>query len=269
MRNRVYVYCHRPSSSANILKRKLRTLGIRVKRLYGVRPPVIKGGVCINWGCSDVRFLNHFGGILNNADKVAVAISKIKSLTKLQEAKIPTVRITEDREEAKKWLRKNYRVLERIDGLSNGRGIRLFHPDNVNNNLDFYARVFPKTHEFRVHVVDGLAIDMVEKKAKTGADENRVIRTHENGWVYAHEGLSLHDQRDIDSLCALAVSTIKTLELDFGAVDILCILDDKNPRRLQKSVVCEINTSPGLENTRTINAYATNIARMIQQGARV
>jgi hypothetical protein len=262
LKEKVYIYCHRPSASANELKRALKRLGVRAIRLYGVRPPAAKGSLCINWGCSEVRFRDRFRAILNGTDKVALATSKVKSLAKLHESEIPSVRITKDKEEALKWLKKGYKVLGRRDGLSNGKGITLFEKDN-SPHVDFYARVFPKTHEFRVHVVGKRGIDLVEKKAKKGTDENRLIRTYDNGWIYAHQGLSLSDQRDVDAIYKLGADAISALDLDFGACDILCTLDDKAPRRVRKAIVCEVNSAPGLENRRTIDAYATGIKQLL------
>ena len=57
----------------------------------------------------------------------------------------------------------------------------------------------------------------------------------------------------------LALGALTALGLDFGAVDILACLGKEIPRRLSKAVICEVNTSPGLECTQTIKAYVDAI----------
>jgi hypothetical protein len=206
--------------------------------------------------------------IFNLPANVALAVSKEKSINLLAEADISCVRITKDKEQADRWVTAGHKVMLRRDGLSNGRGISMYHPDRENRAaFDFYSRVFPKTHEFRVHVIGDRVVDLVQKKSTSRKEEaiDRLIRTHENGWVFAHEGLVLTDQRDIDTLGQIAKRSITALGLDFGAVDILATVTDDAPRRLRRAVVCEVNSSPGLENTRTIQEYALGIKRLIQE----
>jgi hypothetical protein len=125
-----------------------------------------------------------------------------------------------------------------------------------------YTRYYPKTHEFRVHVWRDQIIDFTQKKLKGGPNDsaNRLVRSHDNGWVHCHDNLSIGsaDQESMGRSCAMAVSG---LGLDFGAVDVLAILNDSETgvRNLKSFVICEVNTGPGLENNKTIEAYTKAI----------
>lgn len=257
------VYCHRPSTSANVLKNALKLQGVKSRRVYGIREvrPEIP---LINWGCSEMRVASP-RVLLNSPDKVALAISKEKSTAILTEADLSCVRITKDKAMANDWVKRGFKVLGRRDGLSSGRGIQMYSPEREIRAADFYSRVFPKTHEFRVHVCGDQVVDFVQKKAVKGQEReiDRLIRTHENGWVFAHDGIVLQDQRDIDALGDSAKRAIAALGLDFGAVDILATVTEEAPRRLRRAVICEVNSSPGLENTRTIQGYALGIRRVL------
>lgn len=261
---RVLVYSHRPSTGANTLRAALRSIGVRASRIYGRLQPRDPQIPLINWGCTELKIRTK-GRVLNPPDKVRDSVSKLATWRKLDNSDIPCVKITTDRTQAVAWHDRGYKVLVRKDGLSGGKGIRMFAPQIGQPDFDFYSRIFPKTHEFRVHVVGQQVVDLVQKKALNEKDAqiNRLIRTHENGWVFAHQGLILSDQADIDKIGNLAKDACNALGLDFGAVDILAMMDEKSPRRLRKAVVCEVNTAPGLENTRTIKAYADGIRRIL------
>ena len=83
--------------------------------------------------------------------------------------------------------------------------------------------------------------DLLEEEQ---VDEN--IRNHNNGWVFCRDNLNRIEENEI-----LALNTIKALNLDFGAVD---IIRDVN----RKSYVLEVNTAPGLMGT-TLQNYIGGI----------
>lgn len=259
----LYVYCDRPSASANALKSRILALGTAARRLYGLRVPK-KAGLVINWGSPRYNLDQKLFPALNPPNLVDLAASKIETFKRLYEQEIPCVRISLDKTRADKWLKSGHKVLYRRDRLSGGRGIQVYDGSQQTGPGYFYSRVFGKTHEFRVHVCRGKAIDLTQKKSTRRPHEqteaDRLIRTHERGWVFAHDGIILtkDDQTKINQL---AVDACEALGLDFGAVDILVnlgkieVVPPAN-RRIVNAVVCEINTRPGLENTRTIDAYA-------------
>lgn len=247
----------RPSNSALALRDALRIRKVRadLTRISTRRLQRNRDGLVINWGNSASPNWELDGERwLNRPEAVARAVSKFESLTALKNHDIDAVEVTRDVETARRW-RDQDKLLLRRDGLSGGQGITFNPPQTPNlNNEHFYAKVFPKTHEFRVHVFREQAIDFVEKKARQGIEVNRLIRSHDNGWVFAHDNLSVTPE-DRETLEELAIEAVMALDLDFGAVDLLATLSRETPRRLKKARVCEINTAPGLENTKTIAAY--------------
>lgn len=256
---KVYVHAARASAGAATLCRALRQAGVKARRLRGQLPPKHPYPI-INWGDTTVHVMEDSPRSINDPQSVALAISKLSTIQKIEAAKLPVIRATGDYEKALRWYTAGFGVLARRDGLSNGRGITTW-TDEVKAKADFYSRYWPKTHEYRLHVFNGQVIDLVEKRARSDARANRLIRSHDNGWIFAHH-ISLGDSRDIEKLNQLALGAIKALGLDFGAVDILAGLTPNLPRRLSKAVICEVNTSPGLENTDTINAYVRAISAM-------
>jgi hypothetical protein len=254
------LYQTRPSNSAHILRD---ALGIR--RVGPDLTPVIRrrltrnrDGRLLNWGNStppgwetdDESWLNH-------PQAVAVAVSKFRTLTELAAHDVDCVEVTREPQIAQQWHTEG-RCLTRRDGLSSGQGIRHQYWE-IADDQHFYAKLFPKTHEFRVHVFKETVIDFTEKKARQGVEVNRLIRSFDNGWVHAHDNLSVTPE-DRETLEELAIEAVMVLGLDFGAVDMLATLTKDNPRRLKKARVCEVNTAPGLENTATIGAYVRAFA---------
>ncbi len=253
------MYQTRPSNSAAVLRDVLRIRKITDELHPVARRRLARHNVILNWGNSTAP--EHLAGKqwINPPDKVALAVSKFRSLTKLRECDVSCVEVTKDQYTAEQWGAQG-RCMTRRDGLSGGQGIR--HQFwAIGDENHFWAKVFPKTHEFRVHVFRGHAIDFTEKKARHGVNVNRLIRSHDNGWNFAHEDLSV-TPADRAELEELAIEAVEALELDFGAVDLLATLDKENPRGLKKARVCEINTAPGLENTATVAAYVSAIRAM-------
>jgi hypothetical protein len=245
----LYIYSERPSEGAGILVQELRRQGIRARRLRERRVPDVR---VINWG--DSKAPDNF---LNSGSAVTQAISKVRTGEALSESKVHTVAITKDRKAANTWLQNGSRVLCRRDAGTGGKGIVIASREDELVECDFYSRYFPKTHEFRVHVFGNTAIDVTEKRARIGGQVARTIRSYDNGWVFSHN-LSVQPQ-DLEKLKSTCVSAVKALGLDFGAVDVLAILDTENPRRLKKHYVCEVNTAPGLDSPTTIECYVNAI----------
>lgn len=276
------IYAARNSSSARALARALgcrrwfeepperyqRRRAFFRGRAY---PTIVNWGSTVNptWGtvASVVAASKGAGAWMNPQEAVDCAINKLETLKCLTEAKVPCLRWTTDKEQVQKWLKKEHLVLARkVLGGASGAGIVAFGATAGIPDAPLYTRNFPKTHEFRVHVFDGQVIDFVEKKARldqnagTPSVRDRVVRNHNNGWIFAHDNLSVAAaaKRTIEET---SVAAVRSLGLLFGAVDILAILSEGKPRELTNHVVCEVNTAPGLECTQTIAAYVDAINR--------
>jgi hypothetical protein len=230
----------------------------------------------LNWGSTrhpkwleDPRF-RLTPTFVNHADSVKKAIDKLAFFQCASRINgIPLLRWTDDRDRALAWIAKGKSVICRtkLDG-SAGRGIVAAATAEQLVEAPLYTRHYPKTHEFRVHVFNGNVIDFTQKKLKGGADarseSNTLVRSLDNGWAHAHGSIDLQGMgRDL--IHKACISTINGLGLQFGAVDVLAILDPPSAegvRVLKSFVICEVNTGPGLENTVTIEAYRKAIIEL-------
>jgi hypothetical protein len=260
----IYLFCDHPSRSCHILRKKIKELGYRARRLYvphmGFRHVP---GTVFNWGSLRCPVPS-----INPPEAIAKAVSKVECAKFLDEGDVPHIRISTDKQQADRWVRNGHKVLVRRDALSEGRGIRIYEGQDLGPG-EFFTRVFPKTHEFRIHVIGDRAVDFAQKKSTDRLPHVgalwRLIRNYHNGWVFAHNDL-VCNQEDKLAMEDLAKRAIKALGLTFGAVDLLATFNKETPRRLSRAVICEVNTRPGLENTCTIDAYARGIIQIAQGG---
>lgn len=242
------VYCPFPSASARSLARIARTLRHRTLPIWDVISPD-GGRPIINWGVSREPMFEHADlRVANRPRSVGRAVSKRESyrLWADQPWSLPVLRPEETQ-------RTRHEYIVRRDGLSRGRGIMLWDGRELEEG-EFLTLRYPKTHEFRAHVAFGKVIDFTQKKWRGEGDRIGLVRSHENGWIHAHNNIILlpEDQEIVEGA---AVAAVRLLGLDFGAVDILARLDKNEPRRLRDFRICEVNTAPGLANHVTIQAY--------------
>jgi glutathione synthase/RimK-type ligase-like ATP-grasp enzyme len=141
-----------------------------------------------------------------------------------------------------------------------GRGIIVLSPGSGDDvpEAPFYTQYIPKTDEYRVHVWGGQVLDVQMKKRRTEIPDEEVnwqIRNHNNGFVFARDGVN-----PPDCVHTAAVRAVSALALDFGAVDI-----GYNAKR-DKCRVYEVNTAPGLEGT-TLDKYYEAIRNLFPEVA--
>ena len=254
--SRVIIYPYKMySKSAKALRDSLREKGVRclLVRADGLYRPR-HTDVIINWGSSIIP--HWFGQYLNNVAYVFNSINKLYCLETLCGNDISTVEFTHTVYESSKWIQEGYTVVARnaLTGHS-GQGIVLCHANgNPLPIAPLYTKYKKKKAEYRVHVFNGVVIDVQQKKRRAGleqTDEQSKIRSHNNGWVFCREGLQ-ENQRLND----LACSAIDALGLDFGAVDI--IYNEKE----DSYYVLEINTAVGLEG-KTLDVYTQAILNLL------
>jgi hypothetical protein len=261
LRPNLIISTRRQSTGARTLAKQL---GCR-RWLEQNPSPLPANAIVINWGdTSYPRWVQLGTKVWNDVTAIKRATNKLETFKCLEEAKVPCLKFTQSKDEAKKWLDKGSSIFVRqhVNGTG-GSGITILTGKVAEiPNAPLYTRNYPKTHEFRVHVFDGQVIDFTEKKAARDREVgNRLVRNHDNGWIFAHDNLSpdVEAKRAID---AVSVAAVAKLGLVFGAVDILAILTPGAGKRgLKSCVVCEVNTAPGLECTATIEAYKNAIIR--------
>lgn len=237
-----------------------------------VRPHirVREGATVLNYGRSDVPvwFDPAIHKFINHPDAVKKCIDKRLTLSLLTEAGISCLDSTVNKEEAQGWLDNGDSVIVRhIVNGKQGKGVELVRPRGVPlPHAPLYTKFYDKTHEFRVHVVNGVAVDYVQKKMwgkkrreKEGLKEvDMLTRNRKKGWVFAHKDLLQDGQ---DQIKDIAVRAVQELGLDYGGVDMLA---QYNGEEFIGSVVCEVNSAPGMFAPTTFKAYTEAFRGMMK-----
>ncbi len=232
------------SQSARLLATELGALRIR-REGSSFRGSPFK--TVINWGSSNIENPQVLAcNLLNRPEAVSIASNKLSFFEKVSGI-VSVPDYTTDTELAYEWLETS-EVLGRMFLSSNsGKGIVFLSEDPNVVIAPLYTRYIPKKREFRVHVVRGSVLDVTEKKLRlyddsgNSVDPAKVdfrIRNMRNGFVFARESVEAPEMVTQQALLA-----VKTVGLDFGAVDV--IWNDKR----QMAYVLEVNTAPGITGT--------------------
>lgn len=230
-------------------------------------PPFKLGDVVINYGCSVTPYWSVSARVakvpvLNNWDSIRGSANKLLSLQRLSDAGVPSLIWTTDMDRARNWDRVVCR--HKLTGTG-GEGIEIWDKAEGKELPDvrLYTKYYRKTHEYRVHVFKGKVIDFTQKKRMTTEkvddrelERNKYVRNHANGWVFCREDVQHHP--DIDQLALKATEVSK---LDYAGVDILANFN-KETGEYKDSLVCELNSAPGMVKT-TYLRYVQTIKRLL------
>lgn len=229
------------SKSAKLLAEKLSALkGYKVFR----GPPKLNRRNIL-WG-STLGFDPGVGVYVNNPQSVATARNKLETFRRIEGVcSIPPY--TTDKTVAEGWINSGKTVFARTLTGQAGSGIRVCNSDTGLVDAPLYTLYIKKRREYRVHVVNGQAIAVHEKRRKVGEQPDPMVRSHRRGWVFCKL-----DVWEPDGLREIAVNAVGALELNFGAVDVIW-----NEHHNQLYVL-EINSAPGLCN-QTADAYSAAI----------
>lgn len=176
------------------------------------------------------------------------ATNKTATFEILEKEKLSHVPYTTAKEVAQAWLQAGKTVFARTAGGQGGKNITVVQPDESLPEAELYTQYVKKKKEFRVHVLNEKVVCIQEKRKKNGVTANPLIRSHGNGWVFCFK-----DIVEPDGLRVLGLAAVRSLGLDFGAVDIIW------NEHQNKCYVTEVNTAPGLCPT-TTEIYANEIA---------
>lgn len=263
---RLVILPYGPSDSVNALANSLSTVltleGVTVNRLKreGSRFLGREADLLVNWGSRNETFNTARGNarVLNNIEAVTNAASKRRSFDLFQEAGVSTVESTRDHDVARGWFDEGFHVFARDeDSGHSGAGIRVMArnietaPERESitvehefTNSPLYTKgafIGQQHREFRVHVFMGKIAFIQQKKRREGWAElesySNIVRNYHTGWIYANDTISELN----DAAAYHSVEAVKSLGLDFGAVDVMT--------RGQEAVVLEVNTAPGLSGT--------------------
>lgn len=221
------------SKSARLLKNTLPFRVLLKKNHTSFRR---KRETLLNWGNSRPGFDLTGLKIINRPEAIRLSSNKLTALQRLKEGGVTVPEFTTSRDVALQWIKDGRKAIARtILSSHSGNGIVVIKEALEMVYAPLYTRYFKKENEFRVHVFMGKVIDYTEKKAKLdkGPGYNPLIRTNNNGWVYCRSNIL-----DVPQVKEQALKAVKTLGLDFGAVDVMW--------NGAKAVVLEVNTAPGL-----------------------
>lgn len=236
------------SESAKALVQALRNKAILKSQTTPVKG---RKKVLLNWGHSAPRFALTGVTVLNQPQAVANASNKLTALQMMKEAEVNVPDFTTNRTDAETWIDEERIVLCRtLLRANSGRGIVIAKEVDQLVAAPLYVKYIRKEKEYRLHVFNGVVIDVTEKRRRGGFEDNpaynKYIRSYEQGWIMAREDVVV-----TEATKAEAVKAIRALGLDFGAVDI--VMDKKN-----RPYVLEVNTAPGIQGT-TLETYKTAV----------
>lgn len=202
----------------------------------------------INWGVGVDYLVNPRQRVLNPPERVRACVDKTRALSLVGDLGPPFWTRREEIQRGKRDI-----ILCRRNGLSEGRGITVVRPGEELVEADFYTKYIRKRAEYRVHVVNGAAILIQQKRKRNGAEMDKdaqLIRSHRNGWVFCVNNLDLSEELRA-KLEHVALESTRRIGLDFGAIDIIVERGDN-----EHCYFLEANTRPGIEGDACLNAYA-------------
>lgn len=203
----------------------------------------------INWG--NHIFANDVGFRLNVPSAIALACNKRLSRRILQNAGV-AVPYTVFSARANDYESMKYPVIMRPAYHHGGKNFDVFQTfqgllpriwgfDSAN----FYvSEVFPKTHEYRVHVAHGKVLFINDKPLIEGELRANHAINHQ-----AWRALKWHEFNP--KICQESIKAVEELGLDYGAVDIMHNVPDNSV------AICEVNTSPSIDTEYSSKKYAT------------
>lgn len=229
----------RPSDSARTIRQALGD----VARISRIDPIPRQYRTVVNWG--NPTSVSTRAIVLNKPENINNAINKLTSLRLLQGAgvRIPDFFTSPPQPTADRM----YFVRRSLTG-SGGVGIEVVRRGDSFPAAPLYTAYVKKQQEYRLHVFRDAVIFAQMKMRRSNSEQTndqKLIRNYDNGWVFC--------PRPLDGLTEdakhQAVEAVKSLGLDFGAVDLVIGRDNG------QAYVLEINTAPGVESPGLIEAY--------------
>ena len=211
-----------PNTNSNALKLLAAELSAQLgKRVWRVTPENVKGRPAAHFraGIDKVTQFNAFKAAGVSIPQFCTTLGEVKNL---------------DCKEV---------VIRHKIASQEGAGIQIVLKEECKVEAPLYTAYIPKKRELRVHVWDGKAFWVQEKKKRDGVESNQVRNTA-NGYVFSIQGIE-----PPAGAMDLGVSAVKALGRTAGAVDIIY-----NEQRNQ-CYVLEVNSRPGMEGT-TVKKYA-------------
>lgn len=224
----------------------------------------------VNWGTTigGPLLRTALRDVYNAPENVAAAVNKVATFEFANAAGLRVVPYTRSFQQAKEWFESNRTVYCRtLSAASGAKGLHIASK-NIGTSLKkskLYTLFCKSTFEVRVFVAStpdmpGLVLVKrrlsSEKLAEMGLEKaNFWIRNLENGWVFLLP--EPNQQAWCTQLVPIAREYLHVLGLEFGAVELLVVLDNG----LKSWRLVEVNTAPGLIRQETID-WITNLINL-------
>jgi glutathione synthase/RimK-type ligase-like ATP-grasp enzyme len=209
--------------------------------------------VVINWGCGSLPREVLKCQVVNAPEAVSVAANKRKFFEAMRGTGLtpafctgPGAALNAMSEGGKVVVR------HKLTGRG-GKGMEICEKGAPIPEAPLYVEYIPKKEEFRVHVINGRAVDVARKARSKAVPDHKVdwqMRNTKGGFIFARKGVE--DFPHLDRLKVMGELAVQHIGLDFGAVDV--IWNEKQGR----FYVLEINTAPGLQGS-TLGVYAEGL----------
>jgi hypothetical protein len=185
----------------------------------------------VRWGCSSELPFEPIEGELNSALAISTAADKYSALETMAADGVPTVPFSRSPAFSGE-------ILRRRDFHRAGRDIAIGTAEDFFPELGVHFTQFvPSTREMRLHVFKDKVIRAQLKNPPAPESTDEIpIRTHTRGYTFVPYVRSWPHQ----TRCDTAIRAIKSLGLDFGAVDMLIRMDGTE-------CVLEVNTAPACD----------------------
>ncbi len=225
-----------------------------------------RNDILIRWGSTrrdfkDNEFLNNGGRVLNLASSILRNTNKLRSLSIFRNDGINVPDFYTSKREIKSFPvlgrdKNHHGGLDIV--IIEGNPILQYNDLNKVPDKDFYVKYIPSRMEYRVHVFNNEII-RVTKKAFRGHDrdgkvieEKGIIKNDTYGWGHKHIELDEFPEEYSE----IAIKAVKSMKLDFGAVDLLIAKQDDKP------YILEVNSCPRL-NSIGLEIYADKISSLL------
>lgn len=211
----------------------------------------------INWGKGAVGSEYKKCRMINKPEAICLAVNKIDTFKKLQDAGVSHPAWTTSKATAAAWLTEQPICVRTTAEGRDGEGLLLIKEHKTDwfgrslplPDAALYTKFIKARSEYRVNVCNNRTVG-VQLKVPTGTNPNHDIKTGGNGY-----GFRLLSEAEIPhGIRPVARAAITALGLDFGGVDLIVGVDGT-------AYVLEVNTAPELTPA-MVTAYATQLRNM-------
>lgn len=211
--------------------------------------------------------------VLNNPDAIALSSNKRQARIKMRDAGVPAPQLWTAAGEVQAT---DLPVVGRTTHHTKGRGFWLCKTLRevkaaAAAGATHFLKFIPDTREFRVHVMapanppptepdDYCVIKLSEKTPAPGGATNKIVKSHDNGWVFSYP--EDHGSKLFSQVRTIAKQALAAFGLHWGAVDIVV-----PGQGAGDPLVLEINSTPCLtdDQANTLQKYVEGILPLVQQ----